>query len=83
MTMNQQERDALSQNSDQAKTQIQGQFPGLSDEDLDSGQSSPDTFANTVAAKTGQDRDQVEQQLRQIAQQYSTGTSGGQSQAQA
>ena len=74
MTMNQQERDALSQNWDQAKTQIQSQFPDLSEQDLQSGQSSPDQLASKIAQKTGQDQSQVEQQLRQVAQQFSGGT---------
>lgn len=71
MTMTQQERDALSQNWDQARSQIQSQFPGLSDDDLNQGQQSPDQFASRVAQKTGQDQSQVEQSLRQIAQQFS------------
>jgi uncharacterized protein YjbJ (UPF0337 family) len=74
MTMNQQEKDALSQNWEQAKSQIQSQFPDLSEQDLQSGQSSPDQLASKIAQKTGQDQSQVEQQLRQVAQQFSGGT---------
>ena len=73
MTMTQQERDALTQNWDQAKTQIQSQFPGLSDQDLQAGQSSPDQLASRIAQSTGQDQNQVEQQLRQVAQQFQSG----------
>jgi len=75
MTMTQQERDALNQNWDQAKGQIQAQFPGLSEQDLQAGQSSPDQLASRIAQQTGQDQNQVEQQLRQVAQQFS-GQSG-------
>ena len=70
MTMNQQERDALSQNWDQAKAQIQGQFPDLTEQDLQQAQSAPDQLATTIANRTGQDQNQVEQQLRQVAQQF-------------
>jgi len=74
MTMNQQEKDALSQNWQQAKSQIQAQFPDLTEDDLSQGESSPDQLASTVANKTGQDRNSVEQSLRQIAQQFQGGT---------
>jgi len=80
MTMTQQERDALTQNWDQAKSQMQGQFPGLTDQDFEQGRQAPDQFASTVAQKTGQDQNQVEQQLRQIAQGFSSG--GSQTQGQ-
>jgi uncharacterized protein YjbJ (UPF0337 family) len=73
MTMTQQERDALSQNWDQVKTQIQGQFPDLTEQDLSQAQAAPDQLANTIANRTGQDASQVEQQLRQVAQQFSQG----------
>lgn len=81
MTMTQQERDALTQNWDQARGQIQGQFPGLNEDDLNQGKSSPDQFASVIAQKTGQDQKAVEQQLRQVAQQY-TQNGGSQSQTQ-
>lgn len=70
MTMTQQERDALTQNWDQAKQQIQAQFPGLDENTLSSGQSSPDQLPSMIAQSTGQDMNQVEQQLRQMAQQF-------------
>jgi uncharacterized protein YjbJ (UPF0337 family) len=80
MTMNQQERDALSQNWDQVKSQIQSQFPDVSEQDLQSGQSNPDQLASKIASATGQDQNQVEQQLRQFAQQFQgRGTTGSQS----
>jgi hypothetical protein len=76
MTMTQQERDALSQNWDQARSQIEGQFPGLTDDDFNQGRQNPDQFAATVASKTGQDQSQVEQTLRQVAQGLSSGQQG-------
>jgi hypothetical protein len=79
MTMTQQERDALTQNWDQAKAQIQSQFPNLSEQDLQAGQSSPDQLASRIAQQSGQDQNQVEQQLRQVAQQF---TQRGQGQTQ-
>jgi hypothetical protein len=81
MTMTQQERDALTQNWDAAKQQIQAQFPGISEDDLNQGQSAPDQFAAVVASKTGQDQNQVEQSLRQVAQGFTQGQ-GTQSQTQ-
>ena len=72
MTMTQQEKDALSQNWDQAKSQVQSQFPGVTDSDLSAGQSDPDQLAETIASKTGQDKEQVAKSLKQIAKQYSS-----------
>jgi uncharacterized protein YjbJ (UPF0337 family) len=76
MTMTQQERDALTQNWDQAKAQIQSQFPQVSDDDLNSARQNPDQLVDTIANSSGQDRTQVEQGLRSVAQQF------GQSQSQ-
>jgi hypothetical protein len=70
MTMTQQERQALQDNWDQAKTQLQGQFPDLSEDDLQQGRSSPDQLADMISQRTGQDVTQVEQSLKSIAQQY-------------
>ena len=81
MTMNQQEKDALSQNWDQAKTQIQSQFPGVTEDDLNSGKSDPSKLAQTIADRTGEAKTQVESALKQVAQQYAGGQ-GGQSQTQ-
>jgi len=81
MTMNQQDRDALTQNWDQAKEQIRSQFPGVTDADLDAARSNPDQAVSTLANKTGQTEDQVRQALSNVAQQFSQGQ-GGQSQGQ-
>lgn len=78
MTMNQQTKDALSQNWDQVKSQIQSQFPGVTEDDLNAARNDPGSLAQTVADRTGQDRSQVEQQLQQVAQQFQ----GGQRQTQ-
>ena len=67
MTMTQQEKDALRTNWDQARTQVQGQFPGVTDDDLDN---SGDQLPDVIASRTGQDRAAVEKSLKQIAQQY-------------
>ena len=72
MTMNQKDRDALNQNWDQARSQIQSQFPDLTDDDLNSGQQNPDQLVDRVAQNTGQERTAVEQQFKAIADQYSS-----------
>ncbi len=79
--MTQQERDALTQNWDQAKSQIQAQFPNVSDDVLESGRQTPDTLPSHIAQSTGEDQKDVEQKLRSVAQQFSGGQ-GGQSQTQ-
>jgi hypothetical protein len=66
MTMTQQEKDALRQNWTQAKQQVAQQFPNANLDD----NADPDQVANDIAAKTGQDVNDVEKSLKQIAQQY-------------
>ena len=73
MTMNQQDKDALTQNWDQAVTQITSQFPGVSPTDLESGRSNPDQLVDTLANSSGQDRSQVEQTLKSVAQGFGKG----------
>jgi len=46
---------------------VRSAFQGVTDEDLQDSNSA----ADRIAQRTGQDRNQVEQQLSQIAQQYS------------
>ena len=65
--MNQNDQNALSQNWDQAKEQIKSQF-GVTDDDVATGQTSPDQLSDVLANKTGQDRNEVEKQLSSIAQ---------------
>ena len=76
MTMSQQDRQALQQNWDQAKSQIKSQFPDLSDDDLD--ESNPDQLISRVASVTGKDRSEVERQLSQVAQGFSGQTQSSQ-----
>ena len=66
MTMTQQEKDALRQNWSQAKQQVAQQFPNANLDD----NADPDQVASDIAAKTGQDVNDVEKSLKQIAQQY-------------
>jgi uncharacterized protein YjbJ (UPF0337 family) len=72
MTMTEQERQALQDNWNQAKDQVRAQFPDVTDDDLNQGQSSPDQLADTISQRTGQDRSSVEQSLKGIAQQFTT-----------
>ena len=64
--MNQQAKDALRNNWDQAKSQVQAQFPDVTEDDL----TDAEQAADKISRRTGQDRSQVEQSLGQIAQQY-------------
>jgi hypothetical protein len=61
-----QTRQQLQQKFHQIKPQLKGQFTGLSDQDWDAAQNDPDTLIDTISRKTGQGREQVEQQLRQL-----------------
>ena len=70
MTFTKQDKDALSKNWDQAKSQIKSQFSGVTDDDLEQGRSNPDQLASTIATRTGQDQATVEQSLHSVAQQY-------------
>ena len=70
MTMKQTERDALTQNWDQAKSQVQAQFPDLNEDDLNQGRSNPDGLVQRITEKTGQDQSSVERSLGEIAGQY-------------
>jgi uncharacterized protein YjbJ (UPF0337 family) len=65
--MNQNDQNALTQNWDQAKEQIKSQF-GVTDDDVATGQTSPDQLSDVLANQTGQDRNEVEKQLSTIAQ---------------
>lgn len=72
MTMKQEDRQALTDNWDQAKEQIRSQFPGVTDEDLNAAKSNPDSAVSKFAQASGQTEDQVRQQLTNVAQQYRT-----------
>ena len=61
-----QTRQQLQTKFQQIKPQLKGQFSGLSDQDWDVGKSDPDTLIDTISRKTGQGREQVEQQVRQL-----------------
>lgn len=80
MTMNQQDKEALTQNWDQARQQLQAQFPGISEQDLDDARSNPDQAVSKLAQASGQTEDQVRQSLTNVAKQFS-GQSSGQRQS--
>ena len=71
MGMNQQEKQALTDNWEEAKTQIQSRFPGVTEAELQQGESDPSSLAQAIADRTGQDKAQVEQQLQSVAKQFS------------
>ena len=61
-----QTRQQLQTKFQQIKPQLKGQFSGLSDQDWETGKNDPDTLIDTISRKTGQNRDQVEQTVRQL-----------------
>ena len=61
-----QTRQQLQTKFQQIKPQLKGQFSGLSDQDWETGKNDPDTLIDTISRKTGQNREQVEQQVRQL-----------------
>ena len=64
--LDQQTRQQLQTKFQQIKPQLKGQFSGLSDQDWETGKNDPDTLIDTISRKTGQNREQVEQQVRQL-----------------
>lgn len=61
-----QTRQQLQTKFQEIKPQLKGQFSGLSDQDWETGKNDPDTLIDTISRKTGQGREQVEQQVRQL-----------------
>jgi hypothetical protein len=61
-----QTRQQLQTKFQQIKPQLKGQFSGLSDQDWEVGKTDPDTLIETISRKTGQGREQVESQVRQL-----------------
>lgn len=72
MGMNQQDRDNLTNNWDQASQQIRAKYPQLTDDDLKNGQSDPDSLVASISQRTGESEDSVRQTLQQVAQSSST-----------
>jgi hypothetical protein len=64
--LDQQTRQQLQSKFQQIKPQLKGQFSGLSDQDWEVGKTDPDTLIETISRKTGQGREQVESQVRQL-----------------
>lgn len=64
--MDQQTKQQLKEKFPQLKSQIKQRFPALSDDDLDSTQGDADQLCSKIEQKTGQQRDQVEQTLKQL-----------------
>ncbi|MBA2384400.1 MAG: hypothetical protein H0V68_07035 [Actinobacteria bacterium] len=67
--LDQQTKQQLQQKFQQIKPKLKQQFPDLQEQDLQQGQSDPDKLVKTVAQKSGQDEQQIEQQLKQLVQQ--------------
>jgi len=66
--MDQQTAKKLRDNYDQIKPQLQARFPDVSESDLQKAKTDPDGFADTVAKQTGQDKRDVQEQIKQVAQ---------------
>ena len=66
--LDQQTKQQIQQKFQQIKPQLKQRFPDLQEQDLQKGQSDPDQLVKTVAQKSGQDEQQIEQQLKQLVQ---------------
>ena len=67
--IDQQTKQHLQQNFEQIKPQLKQVFPALQEQDLQQGKSNPDQLVQTIAKKSGQDQQQIEQTLMQVVQQ--------------
>jgi hypothetical protein len=67
--IDQQTKQHLQQNFEQIKPQLKQVFPALQEQDLQQGKSNPDQLVQTIAQKSGQDQQQIEQTLMQVVQQ--------------
>lgn len=70
MSMTQADKDTLQQNWQQAKPQIQSQFSGVTESDLQVGQTDVDQLVSNISDRTDQSKTAVEKSLKDIAQQY-------------
>jgi hypothetical protein len=69
--LDQQTKQQLKDDFPQIKPQLKRQFPDLEERDFQRVQSDPDSFVQTIAQKSGRDKIQVEQQVKQLVQQGS------------
>lgn len=67
--LDQQTKQQLQENFQQIKPQLKQQFPDLQDQDLQQAQTDPDRLVKAIAQKSGQSESQIEQQVKQLAQQ--------------
>lgn len=67
--IDQQTKQHLQQNFEQIKPELKQAFPALQEQDLQQGKSNPDQLVQTIAQKSGQDQQQIEQTLMQVVQQ--------------
>jgi hypothetical protein len=68
--LDQQVKQQLQQNIDQFKPLLKQQFQ-LEDQDVQQAKSDPDQLVQTISRKSGQNEQQIEQQLMQLVKQQS------------
>ena len=68
--LDQQVKQQLQQNIDQYKPLLKQQFQ-LEDQDVQEAKSDPDQLVQTISRKSGQNEQQIEQQLMQLVKQQS------------
>jgi hypothetical protein len=68
--LDQQVKQQLQQNIDQYKPLLKQQFQ-LEDQDVQQAKSDPDQLVQTISRKSGQNEQQIEQQLMQLVKQQS------------
>ena len=64
--IDQQTKTKLQESFQEIKPKLKQQYPDVEEQELTKAQSDPDSFVQTVAQKTGQQKEQIEQQLRQL-----------------
>ena len=72
--LDEQTKKQLREKFEEIKPQLKNRFSGVTDQDLQAGQNNPDTLIDTISQKTGQSRDQVEQQLKTLVSSSSIGS---------
>ena len=66
--LDQQTKTQMKEKFQQLKPQLKQQFSGLTDKDLQAGESDPDQLVQKISQKTGQPSSEIEQQLKTLVQ---------------
>jgi uncharacterized protein YjbJ (UPF0337 family) len=64
--LDQRTKDEFQQKFDKIKPQLKQRFPNVEEQDLSWGKLEPDQLISTLELKTGQPKDQIEQEVKQL-----------------